>query len=146
MKGGRDIDFSAAATPEHAIREILRVRFAECLARQEVLHGEDDGEMHGFRLACKRLRFAIERFNEEHPELQPAAQVLSQMTDELGAAHDSVVLGERAKKAAADAVVFRTRQQRNRYVKRARRLWQNAFRYESPFAALAQYTGYTWAA
>jgi CHAD domain-containing protein len=146
MKGGRDIDFSAAATPEHAIREILRVRFAECLARQEALHGEDDGEMHGFRLACKRLRYAIERFSEEHPELQPSAELLSQMTDELGAAHDSVVLAERAEKTGADVVRFRTRQDRNRYVKRARRLWQTAFRQESPLAALAQYTGFTWQA
>lgn len=146
MKGGRAIDFGAASSPEDAIREVLRIRFAEVLERQAALSGEDDGEMHGFRLACKRLRYAIERFDEEHPELQAAAEVLSQMTDELGAAHDSVVLGERAKKAAANAVVARTRQERNRYVKRARRLWQHAFRYDSPFAALAEYAGYTWAA
>ena len=146
MKGGREIDFGNAASPEQAIRTVLRIRFAEVLERQAALGGDDDGEMHGFRLACKRLRYAIERFNEAHPELQPAAELLSQMTDELGASHDFVVLGERAKKAGADAVIFRTRQERNRYVKRARRLWRDAFRNDSPFAALAQYAGYTWAA
>lgn len=144
MKGGRAIDFSAVADSEDAIREILRLRFAELLERQAVLTGEDDEAMHAFRLACKRLRYAIERFPEEHPELQPAAELLSQMTDELGAAHDCVVLGGHAEKAQANIARFRTRQDRNRYVKQARRLWQHAFRRESPFAALAQFTGFSW--
>lgn len=146
MKRGRDIAFDDVAVPEDAIRTILRIRFAECLASQTTLSSEDDEAMHGFRLACKRLRYAIERFAEEHPELQPAAEILSQMTDELGAAHDCVVLAQRAGKAQANVVRFRTRQDRNRCVKRARRLWQSAFSAQSPFAALAHYTGYTWEA
>jgi CHAD domain-containing protein len=144
MKGACEIDFAQAGEPEEAIRQILRVRFAECLTHQAALSGEDDEYMHEFRLACKRLRYAIERFSEEHPELEPAAQLLEQMTDELGAAHDSVVLHQRAEKAGADVVRFHTRQDRNRHVQRARRLWQSAFRAESPFATLAAYTGYTW--
>lgn len=146
MKTGREIDLSGARNPEDAVRQILRIRFAECLARQVALAHENDDDMHAFRLACKRLRYAIERSKEEHPELQPAAELLSQMTDELGAAHDCVVLGERAEKAQARAAHFRTRQDRNRYVKRARRLWQQAFRDGSPFAQLAHFTGYTWEA
>ena len=142
----RTIEFDGVTTPEEAIREILRVRFAECLAQQTALAAEDDETMHGFRLACKRLRYGIERFAEEHPELQPAAQLLSQMTDELGAAHDCVVLNERADKSGASVVRFRTKQDRNRYVKRARRLWLAAFRNGSPFGELARYTGYTWEA
>jgi hypothetical protein len=78
--------------------------------------------------------------------LQPSAELLAELTDELGAAHDSVVLGERAERTGAHVVRFHTRQDRNRYVKRARRLWQNAFREDSPFAALATYAGYTWQA
>jgi CHAD domain-containing protein len=144
VKGALDIDFSKIAEPEDAIKHILRVRFAECLMQQAALDGEDDEQMHAFRLTCKRLRFAIERFTDAHSQLRPAAELLQQMTDELGAAHDSVVLHERAEKAGAGVVRFRTRQDRNRHVKRARRLWQNAFHTESPFAALAEYTGYTW--
>lgn len=146
MKDAHEIEFGGVAAPEEAIREILRIRFAECLAHQAALAGEDDDAMHAFRLACKRLRYAIERFAEEHPELQPSAELLSRMTDELGAAHDCVVLNERAEKTGADVVRFRTKQDRNRYVKRARRLWLSAFRNESPFAKLANYTGYTWEA
>jgi CHAD domain-containing protein len=146
MKRGRDIAFDSVAAPEDAMRTVLRIRFAECLAAQAALFGDDDDAMHAFRLACKRLRYAIERFAEEHPELQPSAELLSQMTDQLGAAHDCVVLAERADKTGANIVRFRTRQDRNRYVKQARRLWMSAFGEQSPFAALAQYTGYTWEA
>jgi CHAD domain-containing protein len=144
MKSGRAIDFAGVTDSERAIRQILRLRFAEVLERQSSLYGQNDDEMHAFRLACKRLRYAIERFEEEHPELQPATEMLQQMTDELGAAHDSVVLGGQAEKAKANITRFRTRQDRNRYVKQARRLWQQAFHRDSPFAALAQYTGFSW--
>jgi CHAD domain-containing protein len=144
LKNAREIDFGGAATPEDAIREILRIRFAECLSQQSTLASDDDDAIHGFRLACKRLRYAIERFTEQHPELKSAAELLEQMTDELGAAHDSFVLGEQAERTGADVVRFHTRQDRNRHVKRARRLWHAAFRKQSPFEALARYAGYTW--
>lgn len=144
MKAGREIDLGDLQTPEDAVRRLLRVRFAECLERQAALAGEDDEAMHAFRLACKRLRYAIERSVAQHPELEAAADVLSKMTDELGAAHDCVVLGRRAEQTGAHIVASRTRQDRDRFVKRARRLWRAAFAAGSPFAALAQFTGYTW--
>jgi CHAD domain-containing protein len=144
VKAGREIDLGALQTPGDAVRRLLRVRFAECLEHQAALAGEDDEAMHAFRLACKRLRYAIERSTGQHPELEAAAVVLSKMTDELGAAHDCVVLGRRAEQIGAPIVASRTRQDRDRFVKRARRLWRTAFAAGSPFAALAQFTGYTW--
>lgn len=144
MKRGRDIDYAGVETSEDAVRRLLRVRFAECLERQAALAGEDDDAMHAFRLACKRLRYAIERSTEAHPELKDTAELLSNITDELGAAHDCVVLGQRAEKCGAAIVALRTRHDRNRFVTRARRLWHRAFLRNSPFAALAAFTGYTW--
>jgi CHAD domain-containing protein len=123
---------------------LLRLRFAECLERQGALGGDDDEALHAFRLTCKRLRYAIERYPEDFPELQPAAECLAQMTDELGAAHDCVVLAELANKHGAQSIAWRARQDRNAAVKRAIKTWRQAFRQDSPFAPLATFTGFTW--
>lgn len=136
--------FDGAQNIEDAISLLLRVRFAECLELQPALFAEDDEAMHAFRLACKRLRFAIERFEEQLPELQPVAKFLSHMTDELGSAHDCIALGEHASKCEADIVALRARRDRDRYVAHARRVWRRAFKKNGTLSALANYAGFTW--
>lgn len=106
-----------------AVARILRDHLNECLAQQHSIFTSDDEAIHDFRLSCKRLRFAIERF--DLPDVQPMAKALSQITDELGSAHDSVVLAKRARKLHADAVAWRALQDRSRFMKRARVLWIN---------------------
>jgi len=143
MKAGRELEIPGS-TPLEGMRYILRIRFAECLQRAPSLLGEDDEQMHAFRLACKRLRYSIERFSGDLPQLQEAAQLLTQMTDELGAAHDAVVLQKRSERLNGALVAARARRDRNRHVDSARRVWAGAFHRKSPFARLADFTGFTW--
>jgi CHAD domain-containing protein len=144
VKPAREIAFAGIDTPQEAARFVLRVRFAECLEKQDALAGDDNDAIHAFRLSCKRLRYAIERFNL--PELQPAAELLKRITDELGNAHDCVVLARRASDCAADAVASRALRDRARSVRRGTKVWRDGFAGGGAFAALAQYTGFKWSA
>lgn len=144
MKTGRTIPFSALEHVQDAIALVLRVRFAECLERNAALSGEDAEAMHAFRLACKRLRYAIERFESDVPQLEGAARFLSRMTDELGAAHDCAILAELGGECNAPSAVTRAREDRERYVARARRLWRRGFQKRGALGPLADYTGFRW--
>lgn len=132
------------ASPEDAQRNIVRVRFAQALHQQSALDSHDDERVHAFRLACKRLRFALERLDPQAPGIERALLLLSRLTDELGWAHDCMQLAQIALECAAPLVAVRARRDRDRYVLRARRLWRHAFRSSGEFAALAQYAGFTW--
>lgn len=131
-------------TAAQAQRHVVRVRFAECLQRQAALDGSDDERLHAFRLACKRLRFAIERLEPQPQGLEPAANVLSALTDELGCAHDCSELAAYAAKCEAPLAVPRLRADRDRCVIRARRLWRHGFLERGEFATLAEYAGFSW--
>lgn len=144
MKNAREIALSAASSPAEAVRRILRIRFAECLEKQHALAGSDDEAVHAFRLACKRLRYAIERFEQTRGTLAAAAQVLSSITDELGAAHDCTVLASYAADCGADLVERRVRADRNRSIGNAARIWRRGFQPRGSFAALAAFTGFHW--
>lgn len=132
------------ASPEDAQRNIVRVRFAQALHQQSALDSHDDERVHAFRLACKRLRFALERLDPQAPGIERALLLLSRLTDELGWAHDCMQLAQIALDCAAPLVAVRAGRDRDRYVLRARRLWRHAFRSSGEFAALAQYAGFTW--
>lgn len=144
MKDALALHFSSLTTPEQAQQHVVRVRFAEALARQSALTQGNDEEVHAFRLACKRLRFAIERLENPEPSLQTAAKILGRLTDELGGAHDCAELAKLASECGAPLVTQRALHDRDRYVTRAARLWRRAFREEGAFAALATYAGFTW--
>jgi len=143
MKDAREIAFAGVTSQDQAIQRLLRVRFAECLEKQEALTGGDDDAVHAFRLACKRLRYAIERW-EEAGDLKPVTELLSKIADELGAAHDCVVLAKRASECNAHLVVRRALQDRDRYKTRGRRLWYGAFNAHGTFEPLALFTGFHW--
>jgi len=98
--------------------------------------------MHAFRLACKRLRYAIERFDPQVTGLQAAARTLEVMTDELGAAHDCVVLAELARSKRSRTVARRAWGDRDAHVANARKIWHSAFASNGAFEALAAYAGY----
>lgn len=144
MKEPREIAFAGIATPEDAVRQVVRLRFAECMEKQAALSGGDDEAVHAFRLACKRLRYAVERFEQTKATLAPAAELLSGIADELGAAHDCVVLAARAGKCSADLVAQRALAGRDRFVRRAARIWKRGFEDQGAFASLADYTGFHW--
>ena len=144
MKEPLALRFTAVSGPAQAERHIARVRFAEALHKQSALDRGDDEAVHAFRLACKRLRFTIERFQAHRPELKPAAELLSALTDELGWAHDCAELIELAREAQAPLVAARAKRDRDRYVLRASRLWRHGFLANGEFAPLARYAGFSW--
>lgn len=107
---------------ERIVSEVLARRAHDCFAAEPALAGDDDERLHTFRLACKRLRFAIELF--ERPDLKPLAEQLSRITDELGAVHDCAVLAKRARRSDASRVAIRAASERGPAIARARALWQ----------------------
>lgn len=144
MKEPREIAFAGIATPKDAIRQVVRLRFAECMEKQAALSSGDDEAVHAFRLACKRLRYAVERFEQTKTALAPAAELLAGIADELGAAHDCVVLAAHAGECGAGLVAVRALADRDRYVRRAARIWKRGFEEHGAFAPLADYTGFHW--
>lgn len=123
----RRIGFAPDWTPLEATEHILAVRFAEALAQSPALDGEDDDAHHAFRLACKRLRYAVERSDPELLGLETTAEWLSEMTDALGEAHDAVVLRQEAADVAALKAANELHKLRDESVQRARDLWRAAF-------------------
>ena len=144
MKSALELHFASAAAPEDAQRHIVRVRFAEAMRKQSALERHDDEALHAFRLACKRLRFALERMQPQPPDMKRAQTLLSRLTDELGWAHDCAQLALLADECGAALVAARARRDRDRDVIRARRLWRHAFRTTGEFGQLAAYAGFTW--
>lgn len=142
MKSALELHFRSIASVADAERYVVRVRFAEVLQRQAALDGDDE-TLHAFRLACKRLRFALERMQEQTPEIRDAQKLVAQLTDELGEAHDCARLQELAREHAAPLTAARAQRDRNRHVERAKRLWRHAFRSAGEFTALAQYAGFS---
>lgn len=138
------IPFIAIPDAQEAERHVVRVRFAEALARQSSLDGQDDEALHAFRLACKRLRFALERIEPQPSHLMDAVALLQQITDELGFAHDCAELAQLANESHAPIVAARARRDRDRYRERAKRLWRNGFAEKAALAPLASYAGFRW--
>jgi CHAD domain-containing protein len=123
-------------------RGIVRVRFAQALARQSSLEGGGDEALHAFRLACKRLRFALERI--EGSEFDAALDVLERISDDLGDAHDCSRLMRLAAECGTPLVCARAQRDRDGAITRARRNWRRAFADDGAFAALAAYGGFSW--
>lgn len=144
MKTALELRFASVPDVAGAERHVVRVRFAEALQKQSALDGNDDDATHAFRLACKRLRFALEREQPQSADLQRAAKLLAVLTAELGGAHDCAELAELANACGAPLVAARAHRDRDRYVARAKRLWRHGFRARGEFAALAAYAGFTW--
>lgn len=103
------------------------MRFAEVLALSAALAAESDERHHAFRLACKRLRYAIERSDPQLLGLEGTARWLSEMTDALGEAHDAVVLQNEALAADAPRTAASLRKARQEALRNARTIWKTAF-------------------
>ena len=127
LKKPRAIRFEPDWTPLEAAEHIFAVRFAEVLALSAALAAERDERHHAFRLACKRLRYAIERNDPKLLGLEATAQWLSEMTDALGAAHDAVVLRDEALETGASRTAASLRKSRQDALHDARAIWKTAF-------------------
>lgn len=74
------------------VERVIRGRLREVTGLAGGFQRRDNRGLHEFRIACKRLRYAIERFEPLELSLGSAAEHLSQVQDALGEAHDRDVL------------------------------------------------------
>ena len=135
----RPIDLRGANEIEDAMRRIATVRLAEVLAASTALDRGRSDELHAMRIACKRLRYALERFGSTSAAFEPAAVRLSHLQDALGTVHDRDVLLERLRRTLPQT--SRTlRRERQAAVQSARALWHDGFAPNGPFDALVAFT------
>ena len=136
----RQIDLSDAWGVDDAMRRIAIVRFAEVLTLVPALRRGRASELHDLRIACKRLRYALERFTAREPALLDAATRLAQLQDVLGDLHDRDVLLALVPREL-HGTAQRIREERNDALARARALWRDAFAAYGPFEGLMRFTG-----
>lgn len=136
----RTIDLSEAIGVQDAMRRITIVRFAEVLAFAHALDRGRSQDLHNLRIACKRLRYTLERFARFEPSLFEAVTRLTQLQDALGDVHDRDVLALELPKAL-HKTTHRLREQREGAVDRTRALWHDAFAPFGPFEGLVRFTG-----
>lgn len=86
------VDLRGVREPRDLINRVVQTRLREAERLAAALESRDKAELHDFRIACKRLRYTLERFESLEPWLQPAAERLALVQDALGEAHDHDVL------------------------------------------------------
>jgi CHAD domain-containing protein len=74
------------------VRRVVQTRLREVKALAAGLTSRDKQGLHDFRIACKRLRYALERFGELDPSFEGSAEHFTALQDALGEAHDRDVL------------------------------------------------------
>jgi CHAD domain-containing protein len=120
----RRIELDGVDDPHELVSHVLQTRLHEARLLAVELERRDPRGLHDFRIACKRLRYALERFESLDPSLESAAEQLGSLQDSLGEAHDRDVL---LAMLANDLVKTRERLQRERddCVDRASELWKH---------------------
>lgn len=86
------VDLDNARTARDVIDRIVRTRREEAVELSTAVDSREMQELHDFRIACKRLRYALERFCKRVPEWKAPAARLAEIQDALGEAHDRDVL------------------------------------------------------
>lgn len=119
------VDLRGVTDRTELIRRVLQTRLREVQRLAGGFERRDQQGLHDFRIACKRLRYALERFEDIEPSLQPAAEHLALLQDALGEAHDRDVLLSILPPAMAETE-HRLRSNREACVDRAADLWVRA--------------------
>ncbi len=134
---------AAVATGIEAMRrQIVRLRLAEVLAGAFALERAEAAPLHDLRIACKRLRYALELHCEGLPaQTQAAERVMAELQDLLGEIHDCDVLLAMIAKGSGEAARI-IRRDRGRLLTRVRRLWRTAFAVDGALDVLAAYAGF----
>jgi len=120
----RRVDLSGAKKRRDVIERVLSTRKAEALQLASGLELRERQALHDFRIACKRLRYALERFEALEPSLEPAAERLAAIQDALGEAHDRDVLLAVLPPNMPDTE-RRLRGEREAFVDRAAEIWRS---------------------
>lgn len=84
---------SSEATLEKFAHKILEKRSKQVLAAGEVLSTEDPKQLHGLRIACKKLRYSLEMFGSllQHNKYKTYLGKLTVLQDILGTMNDIAV-------------------------------------------------------
>lgn len=122
------VDLRGAKGRQEVAQRIVRTRWREARALSSGLEQRDMKSLHQFRIAGKRLRYALERFQEDDPSLHDGAQQLAQLQDALGEAHDRDVLLA-ILPPSMPQTQSRLQTERERYVDDAVALWGKAERW-----------------
>jgi len=138
---GRAIALHDLRSPKEAMQRILCVRFAEVLAQSSAFGHSNANALHDLRIACKRLRYALELFGDAVRDCLPAERSLAALQQELGEAHDCDVLLHSARKCRAIHLAKRIQRDRERCVRRAKRIWTRSIGPSGAFAQLLAFTG-----
>jgi CHAD domain-containing protein len=120
----RRVDLSRARAAREVIDRIVRTRREEADALAQALQTREPPALHDFRIACKRLRYAMERFCDRVPDFQEPARLLAGIQDALGDAHDRDVLLAILPPTMPETE-RRLRGERNELVDRAAALWRS---------------------
>jgi CHAD domain-containing protein len=117
------VDLRGVADVEALVERVLQTRLREARALASGLERRDKQSLHHFRIACKRLRYALERFQSLEPSLEAIAEHLALLQDALGEAHDRDVLLA-ILPPTMPATERRLSDERLAYVERAATVWQ----------------------
>jgi CHAD domain-containing protein len=124
MKPERVLLRGVTDSTEMAAR-VLHTRLREVVRLAGGVEQRDQRSLHAFRIACKRLRYALERFEDLEPSLETAAKSFALLQDALGEAHDRDVLLSILPPAMPETE-RRLRNEREAHVDRVGVLWAQA--------------------
>jgi CHAD domain-containing protein len=116
------VDLQGVTDVNELVERVVQTRLREARALSTGLARRDKQGLHDFRIACKRLRYALERFEDLEPSLQADAERLALLQDALGDAHDRDVLLAILPPAMA-STERRLQKEREQQVDRAVSLW-----------------------
>jgi CHAD domain-containing protein len=114
----------AVAAPD-VLRRVTGVRLAEAGALAHALQSGAPDDLHQFRIACKRLRYVLERFAAIDLPFEAAATHFSHLQDALGETHDCDLLLA-ALPPTMGKTRARLREHRLTNALHAQRLWSDA--------------------
>lgn len=121
------IDLAGVDDVGELVARVVQKRLSEAHTLATGLQRRDAQGLHDFRIACKRLRYALERFKRLEPSLEQVADGLALLQDALGEAHDRDVL-LRILPPTMAATKRRLRIEREQSVDRAVALWNEVDR------------------
>lgn len=122
----RRVDLRGARTVRDVIDAIVRTRREEAAELSAALDTREPLPLHDFRIACKRLRYALERFCKRVPEFKDPAAWLAEIQDALGEAHDRDVLLAILPPTMPETE-RRLKEEREEFVQRAAEVWTSLF-------------------
>jgi CHAD domain-containing protein len=119
------VDLSGVSDAAELARRVVQTRLREVRRLAAGLERRDRRGLHDFRIASKRLRYALERFEDIEPSLEASAKGLAALQDALGEARDRDVLLAILPAGMAQTEQ-RLRAEREACVDRAGLLWAQA--------------------